>query len=374
MDVRHTLWLAFQYLRYFPYVNLDLRTPFPLILFVELTRTCNMRCSQCDIWLGDAASSSDPAPATLTLSDMIGLADEASAHGAIIIHLGGGEPLLHRDILEIVRAVHARRIKIGLTTNGFLLTPSLIDDLVEAGLSRLLISVDHPIPEVHDALRGRSGTLERIIEAVSHINAMPAASKRLLTVEVNTVLHRGNFRDLIDLSRFVHGLGVKTHNLIPIMSQNPVTRFNGKRRESNDLSFRADDLPELRGLINGFFEFLRSHSMRTTTSREILRKAIEYYEGTHKTYICAVGGVSCDIFADGDVMLCYGSEKAIGNIRDATLHDIWHSETARTTISKLASCTRCVDSCQADLRIRFSPRYLIDHWTDLLREAGEILF
>jgi MoaA/NifB/PqqE/SkfB family radical SAM enzyme len=86
-----------------------------------------------------------------------------------------------------------------------------------------------------------------------------------------------------------------------------------------------------------------------------------------------VGAVSCDIFADGQVGYCAGSEVSIGNIREHPLYEIWHSERAARVKKALSQCCRCVDSCQADLRLRFSPGYALRNLGSLVREAFRIL-
>jgi MoaA/NifB/PqqE/SkfB family radical SAM enzyme len=70
------------------------------------------------------------------------------------VHFTGGEPLIHRDIVEII--AHARGLAMSsqIVTNGWLLSAAKIDALAEAGLTALVISVDAPSTTVHDENRG----------------------------------------------------------------------------------------------------------------------------------------------------------------------------------------------------------------------------
>jgi len=371
LDAVRFLQLFVQYLKYFAYVNLNRLSPFPLIIFIETTKRCNLRCVQCDIWkVGEIEEQNGTYE--LSLSDIKAIGNEAARYGSIIIQLYGGEPLLRNDILDIIGEIHSLGIKIGLTTNGVLLKPEVIDNLVDAGLARLILSIDHSNPDIHNELRGEPGLLENIIECIRYVRTRYPHSK--LQLEGSTVVHRRNFDNLVEISGMLHELGIRTHNINPIMHYYPL-KMNALSKEDEDgLFFRREDLPALDLEINRFYDHLKSMRMNTTTTQRVLKKAIDYYGGRHEDYICAIGGVTCDIMANGDVLLCWGSETPVGNIREDSLYNIWHSRKSRRIKEDLLHCTRCVDSCQADMRMRFSPRFIIGQFPDLIREVYESLF
>jgi len=303
----------------------------------------------------------------LTGSDFERIADEAAERRTVFVQLYGGEPLIRDDILEIINVFRRRSLVIGLTTNGAVLTPELLDQLVDAGLDRLIISVDHHQPELHNAFRRQTGLLENIFACIRYAVASGVTSR--LSLEINTVAHRRNFKELATLSTTLNDLGIRTHNINPIMSYYPLRMRNQPSETFDDLVFRPEDVPELRSELDRFYDNLKKLKMTTTNTREVLLASADFFEGRHDRYICAVGSLSCDIQADGDVLLCWGSETAIGNIRKNTLSDLWHSRRARDVKQELLSCTRCVDSCQADLRLRFSLPYVACHLPTLIREA-----
>jgi MoaA/NifB/PqqE/SkfB family radical SAM enzyme len=63
------------------------------------------------------------------------------------ITLSGGEPLLHPDVVEIIRRIRSRGVMAGIITNGYLLTPDRIQELNRAGLDQLQISIDNVVPD-----------------------------------------------------------------------------------------------------------------------------------------------------------------------------------------------------------------------------------
>ncbi|MBI5650037.1 MAG: radical SAM protein [Chloroflexi bacterium] len=105
---------------------------------LSVTEACNFRCAYC-------APDGYVAPATspLTVSEIESVVRSAVALGVTKIRLTGGEPLLRRDIVDIVQTIAAIEgvRDLALTTNGFLLE-RLAQPLANAGLRRVNISLD----------------------------------------------------------------------------------------------------------------------------------------------------------------------------------------------------------------------------------------
>ncbi|MEO1006316.1 MAG: radical SAM protein, partial [Cyanobacteria bacterium J06638_38] len=105
----------------------------PLEAQLIVTRRCNLSCGYCT----EFDNHSQPVPLEL-LKERI---DAIHRLRVVNTSLLGGEPLMHPDIVEIVKYCD-RQNQVSITTNGFLLTKKLIKKLNEAGLSNLQISID----------------------------------------------------------------------------------------------------------------------------------------------------------------------------------------------------------------------------------------
>ena len=105
----------------------------PLEAQFIITRRCNLSCGYCT----EYDNYSPPIPLDV-LEERI---DAIHRLNALNITLLGGEPLMHPDIIKIVEYC-AQKNQVSITTNGFLLTQSLIEQLNDAGLSNLQISID----------------------------------------------------------------------------------------------------------------------------------------------------------------------------------------------------------------------------------------
>jgi GTP 3',8-cyclase len=156
-------------------------------LRISVTGSCNMRCIYCmpegPIELADRAD-------VLTFDEIERFTAVAAAEGISKIRLTGGEPLVRRGLVDLVRRLKAIPgiEAIAVTTNGTLL-PRMAGDLAAAGVDRVNISVDSLDPEVY-RLATRGGRLE---EALAGIDAALAAG--MSPVKVNVVTMRSLDQD-----------------------------------------------------------------------------------------------------------------------------------------------------------------------------------
>ena len=110
----------------------------PLQCSIYLTDRCNLDCSYCTEY-----DNSRPHP---KLEDLKLWIKKIRDLGTMRIALVGGEPLMHPNVVEIVRYCRELGFATSLTTNGFLLTRKLLKELEDAGLQVMQISVDRMTP------------------------------------------------------------------------------------------------------------------------------------------------------------------------------------------------------------------------------------
>jgi len=161
-------------------------------LRLSVTDRCNYRCVYCRA--GDGA-----APFTeLSLDELLRLSRIFVSLGIQKIRLTGGEPLLRRDLLDLVRSLAALRtptgdpLEIALTTNGHLLAP-VAQPLRDAGLSRITISMDAVDPEAFARITRVPGSYTHVLAG---LRAAQAAGFQ--SIKINAVLLRGFNDDQIE--------------------------------------------------------------------------------------------------------------------------------------------------------------------------------
>src|SRR5215212_11328536 len=136
----------------------------PVLVSFEVTLRCNARCSFCDYWKTSPAEKE---------RELKSFADAARRFDPMLVCFTGGEPLMRRDLEEIVSAVNdAIRLKyMTLITHGAMLTPERARSLWDAGVNQLSISLDY-LDERHDRARGIPNLAAKILAAVPGMRAL----------------------------------------------------------------------------------------------------------------------------------------------------------------------------------------------------------
>ncbi len=144
-------------------------------LFVQLmtTERCNLSCRYCYAEFGARHRPDFPREPLLRVIDGLGRL------GCAFVMLAGGEPMLRKDIGEVIDRVKAAGMNCSLNTNG-LLVPSRIEEI--AGADMFSISLDGP-PDIHDYYRGE-GTYRKVIAAIE------AGRRRGIRVQIQFTLTR----------------------------------------------------------------------------------------------------------------------------------------------------------------------------------------
>ncbi|EIM06708.1 molybdenum cofactor biosynthesis protein A [Planococcus antarcticus DSM 14505] len=143
-------------------------------LRISVTDRCNFRCSYCmpkEVFGDDYAFL--PKQELLTFEEIYRLTRLFVSMGVKKIRLTGGEPLLRKDLPELIKLISSVEgvEDIGLTTNGLLLKRHG-QALYDAGLRRLNISLDALDPELFGSLNGRGVGSENILEQIDYAKAL----------------------------------------------------------------------------------------------------------------------------------------------------------------------------------------------------------
>lgn len=174
-------------------------------LRISVTDRCNFRCTYCmpkELFGRDYPFL--PRAELLTFEEISRLARIFVGHGIEKIRLTGGEPLLRKDIEQLVFMLSGIEglADLTLTTNGSLLARKA-QSLKDAGLQRITVSLDSLDDEVFTAMNDVDFPVERVLAG---IDAADRAGLR--PIKVNMVVKRGvNDRDVVDMAQYFRGSG-----------------------------------------------------------------------------------------------------------------------------------------------------------------------
>jgi heme b synthase len=159
--------------------------PLPRVIAWESTQACNLVCRHCR-----ASAQEQPAPDELTTDEVIQLIDEIANLSKPIFVISGGEPLMREDIFDIASYATDQGLRVAISPNGTLITPQSVEQMKDAGIKRVSVSIDGSSAKRHDAIRGVSGAFEDAVRGIEHCR------EGELPFQINTTVMRQNVDDL----------------------------------------------------------------------------------------------------------------------------------------------------------------------------------
>ncbi|HXY31704.1 MAG TPA: radical SAM protein, partial [Gemmatimonadaceae bacterium] len=237
------------------YAYLHLRRR-PILVHFEVTMRCNARCDFCSYW--------QTAPETRHRESK-GFADAARYFNPIMITFTGGEPLLRRDLEDVVAGV-ARAVSlsyIALITHGGSLTPERARSLWDAGIDQFNISLDY-LDERHDRARGIPDLTRRIFDTIP---AMRGAG--IDGIRFNTVIKSDNLDQLVPIVHRAAELGAGVL----------FSTYTALKNGNDAHSLRAEHLPELEAVVAELLAYKRRRRGVIVSSDHYLRQVPRWVRG-----------------------------------------------------------------------------------------------
>ena len=252
----------------------------PVLVNFEVTLRCNARCGFCDYW---------KTPATSRASEVETFAAAARYFSPMMITFTGGEPLLRRDLEDLVRGVRqsVRYTYLTLLTHGGMLTAERAQSLWSAGISQINISLDY-LDGRHDAARGIPGLTQKIFATVEAMRA-----QGIDAIAFNTVIKNDNLDQLMPIAARAQALGCGVNFSV-------YTDFkNGNR----DYLVQNGSVNAACDVVNELLAFKRAHRRVITNSEHYLKRIPRYLRG-EMTERCRSGVRTIHIDPSGRVKRC----------------------------------------------------------------------
>ena len=166
-----------------------LDVPSPIVVF-NITRRCNLDCLHCYIESEDKQYQGE-----LSLDQIKKVIDSLSTMAVPVLLLSGGEPLAHKDIFTIIEYAKSKNLRIGLSTNGTLITKDMAKNLKKLGVDYAGVSIDG-LKELHDKFRNLNGAFDMAIAGIR--NAQEVGIKVGARFTISSINHT-QLGDVLDL-------------------------------------------------------------------------------------------------------------------------------------------------------------------------------
>ena len=315
---------------------------YPTFLIFQTTVACNSRCRMCSIWKMVPENE-------LTLEEIEKFFQDPYLKKLRWLNLTGGEPFMKQNFAEIVKAAADNLPNleiIAIPSNGFMpdrvekITLQMLDYL--RGKDILLnvnISIDG-IGEKHEEIRRIPGGFEKVSESLRRLQAIAKKNPQLETgVEaIITALNVNQMRPIYE------GLKDKTDhvNLTPAIIS---SYYLGSEQMASDVKMKGPDIDEMVAFLKEMEEKEPAYAYYFNNVRSI------YMHG-HRTFPCLFGWKSMYVNAGGDVFTCHilapNPEYKFGNIREASLEQLWEGKSAKEVRHRLKNeefCLKCTNNC-----------------------------
>ncbi len=330
--------------------NKDGRAPSPLAINMLVTKACNARCVMCcfDPFMGDRKRHSE-----LASQEIISFVDSVASFSPSFC-FSGGEPLVRRDLLEIIQHVKRRGMRCAIITNGILLTPRIADQLIAVGLDHVIVSL-HGDRTSHDRVTQVPGSYDQLIEHLQYY----CRHRNGGSVSINCAIQEDNVHALEHVAAVGRSAGVDhvrfeqlTFLTSAQLKQHAAVASNGmtdaaavntyEHSVAEGAPLRRELGPILRRLEQRYADFVVLKPWMGLRDQQRW-----YTDDFSMSRRCFFIWGSVFIKENGDVVPCqYYTDYVVGNIREGSFADIWNGERHRAfrrriRQSLMPGCSRC---------------------------------
>jgi radical SAM protein with 4Fe4S-binding SPASM domain len=286
----------------------------PAAISWMVTLGCNRRCPYCfyETTPHRVEYPDSPPDATFPLPDAIRMVNEMAQIGTADLYLTGGEPLLRKDLSDIISQASTLKVRTHLFTK-YPIKPGLAQRLAQAGLYSAVVSLDDARPKQAAALAGAPGYLEEAKTTVSSLLAVG------IPVEINTVASRFNIHHLDLLVRLAIDLEA------PVLSISPFRLSYPQRPSAQRLVPPPVNLEDIVNDLDQQYGHKILLKLGGSTESNAPKA-----KSNVKKIVCEAGVRSLDVLPDGRVTRCrylpQHEQLIIGSLQQETIMDIWEGD------------------------------------------------
>lgn len=306
----------------------------PLWVHMDLSYRCNLSCIHC--YCQGLSQEFSCGQTELSITERKDLLDQLADAGGLYLGISGGETMLHPDFFEIAWYAKKKNFCLSIFTNGTLIDEKTAYRIKELTPRIVALSIYGATADVHDAITRVTGSFDGTVRAIRLLKGLG------LRVELRSVIMELNHREIDNMEKLTHSLGADDFS------------FNIEVSRKNDGSCEP-----------------HGYRMKEETMRSFMRGMLKGLSGAEDKYqknpldkpLCATGSLVCYISPYGYIYPCILLLRPMGNIREKSFAEIWHSRSdLRDELDKLKtyrdipSCRSCkyVKPCRLCLGVAFS--------------------
>lgn len=289
----------------------------PRIIAWEITRSCNLSCVHCR-----ASAQHGPYENELSTQECFDLVDEIASFSKPIIILTGGEPLMRPDIFEVAKKARSAGLTVVMAPNGTLLDDEMARKMVDAGISRISVSIDGATAASHDSFRKVPGAFDKAIAGIE------AAKRAGIKFQINTTVTKLNKDDLpgiLDLALKMDASAFHVFMLVPTGRGKELEEQELPPQEYEDTLNWVYDMQREKGIFFKPTDAPHYYRIIRERAKEEGTKVTRETYGLDALTRGCLGGITFGFISHvGDVQPCGYLEVKAGNVREKPFKEIWY--------------------------------------------------
>ncbi len=295
----------------------------PVLSELAVTSKCNLRCSFCYAGINCNAKTKSKDLSENQLKKLLGkIRNEAKVPS---VSFTGGEPMLRKDIYNLITFAKESGMRTNLISNGTLIDPEAAEKLKKAGLDTAQISIEAPDSEIHDYICGVKGSFEKSVNAIKFLK------ENNIHVHGNTTLSAQNADVAHELPAFFKKMGMDRFSMNLVIPVGSVT-------ENSSISLSYSEASE----------YIQ------TIQKESVKNGIEFmwYSPVplkiFNTITAGLGNKGCaacdgllSVDSTGNILPCSSWNEPVGNLLQKPFSEIWNSTRATYIRNKREAPSEC---------------------------------
>ena len=311
------------------------------------TYYCNSDCIMCDLkHRGDKENE-------LSLAEWQKVIDDLISLGVSGIGISGGEPLLSKKTFPLVRYITQKRLPVHISSNGFLLNEEMVEELLDAGLGSIAVSIDSADPGNNDRLRGIEGAFEMAVKGIKTADRVRRRMKNSnFRLTVAAVISKESLDTTLDLVGLTREIGADTISFLPVMTSGIVI---DREDRVETLALEQKDIARAHAVIDKLIEHKREENI-IDNSVGFLKAMKSCFLGRPFPATCFAGYTICVVGADGKIFPCFDfleRNKFIENVRQKDLKNLWISDEYAEMRLITSKCRDCYLTCHQEFNLLY---------------------
>lgn len=307
----------------------------PLKVHLALTYNCPLKCKHCYI------ETEERKLQELTLDEIKNLINQLSEMGVGEVTLGGSDPFLRDDLLEIISYIRSKNINVSISTTGIFVNRVLARKIAELGLKSIRVSFDGSTEKSYDYLREK-GSYRKAIRGIKILRDLFGE----IPMTMHSVISKYNLNEITSLLKMSQKLNCNTWAL-------DFVKPLGQAKGGNQLLLTAEEAVSVINYVKKLSEHsstpIEIPSLSHLTTRNWIYKGFGCVAGNIYAYISPAGGVKPCAFMQEDLKIL--------NVKESPFIEIWKNSPLFQKTRSLIGNKTCKDcphfkTCRGGCRFR----------------------